>query len=91
MYTENKRKKRRAIFSPLVLTVDGALGPEALSFLRAIAYRLSLKWLVPFSLVMSWMRQRMALAVIRATKFCIRGSRVQCRGIGVDDDASLMQ
>lgn len=45
--------KRRATFTPFVVTVDGAFGKEAQGFLRAVARRLCVKWCLHFIAVMS--------------------------------------
>ena len=51
MAEEEKKQKyvsaveaRRGSFSPFVVTVDGAMGPEAVLFLRRLAEKLSAGW-----------------------------------------------
>ena len=93
---EKKRKyvtaaeARRASFSPFVVTVDGALGHEAVLFLRRLAEKLSAGWEKSYGEVLGWIKARLSFAVIRATDLCLRGSRVKWRsGTGIDDGAGL--
>ena len=93
---EKKRKYviaaevRRGSFSPFVVTVDGALGPEAVLFLRRLAEKLSVRWERGYGEILGWIKARLSFAVIRATDLCLRGSRVQWRpGTGIDDGAGL--
>ena len=77
-------------FSPFVVTVDGALGPEAVLFLRRLAEKLSVRWERGYGEILGWIKARLSFAVIRATDLCLRGSRVQWRsGTGIDDGAGL--
>ena len=81
---------RRASFSPFVVTVDGALGPEAVLFLRRLAEKLSSRWEKSYGEVLGWIRARLSFAVIRATNLCLRGSHVRWQsGTGIDDGAGL--
>ena len=93
---EKKRKyvtaveSRRASFSPFVVTVDGALRPEAVLFLRRLAEKLSSRWEESYGGVLGWIKARLSFAVIRATDLCLTGSRVRWRsGTGIDDGAGL--
>eukprot|EP01068_Selenidium_serpulae_P010606 Selendium_serpulae@DN5499_c0_g1_i6.p1 len=81
--------KRRGTFTPFVVTVDGASGDEATALIRSIARRLSAKWAIPYSQTAGWVRQRIAFAIIRATHFCLRGSRVRWRSLGIEDGGGL--
>ncbi len=93
--TSKKRKyatactDRRAAFTPFIVSVDGAIGPEATTFIRRLSERLSLKWSRPYSRVTHWVRTRLSFAIVRATSTCLRGSRVKWRSIGFEDGAAL--
>ena len=93
---EKKRKyvtaaeARRGSFSPFVVTVDGALGPEAVLFLWCLAEKLSVRWERGYGEILEWIKARLSFAVIRATDLCLRGSCVQWRSdTGIDDGAGL--
>ena len=78
------------IFLALCCDVDGALGPEAVLFLRRLAEKLSSRWEKSYGGVLGWIEARLPFAVIRATDLCLRGSRVRWRsGTGIDDGAGL--
>ena len=93
---EKKRKynqaaaDRHASFTPFVLSVDGLLAREADLTLQRFADKLSRKWDKPYAEVMGWMRTRLSFAILRATNYCVRGSRVKWRsGVGMEDGAGL--
>ena len=86
---ENKKKKKyldaclkqRRNFSPFVISTDGLMGKEADLLLRQIAQKLALKWHLPYSQVVNYVRTRISIAVTRATHLCIRGSRIPAPNI----------
>ena len=92
---EKKRKyslacqSRRASFTPLVVSVDGVLAPEAKYLVRRLSDTLSFKWEQPFSVVNNWVRARLSFAILRAALLCVRGSRTKWRSLGIVDGASL--
>ena len=94
----NNEKKRkyslachscRASFTPLVVSVDGVLAPEAKYLVRRLSDTLSFKWEQPFSVVNNWVRARLSFAILRAALLCVRGSRTKWRSLGIVDGASL--
>jgi hypothetical protein len=95
--TEKKRKYKKACeerrwhFTPFVCSVDGALGKEAVGFLKRLAHKLAIKWHSSYSVVMGFVRARLSLAILRATALCIRGSRKSVAGIrfALDDGAGM--
>ena len=78
----------RASFTPFVLSIDGALGREALSFIKRLAEHISLRWSKLYSTVMNWVRTRLLFATICATTLCLRGSRVKWRSANVLEDGA---
>ena len=70
---ENKRKYlpaaqlHHASFTPFVVSIDGALGHEALMFLQQLSDRLVSSWCKGYDYVFSRVRVCLAFAVIRAT------------------------
>ena len=80
--TAEKEKKRKYVttaepccgsFSPFVVTVDGALGPEAVSFLWHLGYKLSVRWERCYGKTLGWIKAQLSFAVIRATDFVFAG------------------
>ena len=52
---------RKAIFTPMCVSVDGMLGCEATAFLKQIGDMLSAKWKMDHETVMGWVRARLSL------------------------------
>ena len=72
------------------MSVDGALGHEALMFLQRLDDRLSSAWGKSYGHVLMWIKVCLAFAVVRATNLCFCGSRVCWRsGTGIDNGAGL--
>ena len=77
-------QERHMSFAPLVVSVDGMLGPEFASFLRRIGEALSTKWENPYSKTMNQVKCRLSSAVLRASNVCFRGTRTKWRSLGSD-------
>ena len=92
---EKKRKyqsacnDRRALFTPICVSVDGMMGKEAGVFVKRLADRLSRKWNRNYSTVLGWIRTHLTFAILRATILCLRGSRTKWRSITVVDGSPL--
>ena len=81
---------RHGSFSPFVVMVDGALGPEAVLFLRHFAEKLSVGWERSYGEVLDWIKAWLSFAIVRAHDLCLRRSRVHWRsGTGIDDGTCL--
>ncbi len=65
----------RRHFTPLVFTVDGAMAPETAKAVRHLSERLASKWDAPRGFVTQYVRSRLAISLVRATTYCLRGSR----------------
>ena len=93
--TEKKRKyhhaceRRRAAFTPFVVSVDGILGKEAKTLIDRLSDRLASKWGKSYEETVSWVRTRLSFAVLRATDLCIWGSRTRWRSLGIHDGATM--
>ena len=92
---EKKRKylqacqDRRAMFTPLCVSVDGMLGSEAAFFVKRMSDFLAAKWERSYSVVSGWVRARLSFAILRAVLLCVRGSHTKWRSLGIIDGASL--
>ena len=93
--SEKKRKyhqaclDRRALFTPLCISVDGLLGRETNVFIKRLADRLSLNWKHSYPHVLGWVRTRLTFSILRATLLCLRGSRKKWHTIDVTDGTPL--
>ena len=74
--------KYRHDFVPFVASTDGVLGKEAQSFLQRLSIRLASKWGRPYPPVCGYVNARIALALVRATHLCLRGSRRSTTSLG---------
>ena len=75
VYPEACLQKRRH-FSPLVASVDGFLGVEAMATLKRISSCLATKWRQPYLRTYGYVNSKIAITLVRATHRFIRGSRV---------------
>ena len=93
--TEKKQKysaganARHAHFTPLCFSVDGLAGSEVACFIKKLATGLSSKWERNYSEVLWWIRTRLAFAILRATRLCVRGSHSKWRCLGLEDGAGI--
>ena len=80
------RKKRHSLwafhdqrreFTPVVVSCEGMLGPEANTLLKRIAFKLAEKWHRPYSQVASFVKSKFVIALLRAKSRCLRGSRIK--------------
>ncbi len=73
------------------ISLDGALGTEAVGFLNRVAHKLAIKWHNSYSVVMGFVRAWLSLVVLRATALFIRGTRKSVRGVrfALDDGAGM--
>jgi len=62
-------------FTPLVYSVDGMEGAEAGAARKRLASRLAAKWGRSYSQLCGFVRSRLAIALVRATSRCLRGTR----------------
>ena len=82
-------EERRAVFTPLCVSVDRLFGKETEHFVKRIGQSLLLKWDKSYSQVMGWIRARLSFAILRATVLCLRGSRTKWRCLGIEDRAPI--
>jgi hypothetical protein len=82
-------EERHVSFTPFVTSIDGALGPEAKSFMRRLDEKLATKWKMPYSRVVSWTRTRLSFAILRATSHCLRGTRTKWRSLNILDGCGI--
>ena len=83
--------ERRRDFTPLIYSVDGMPGKEARSAERRLASLLASKWGRTYSELVSYVRARLSLAIIRSNTLLLRGERAHKwrRRSPVQDGAGL--
>jgi len=82
-HEKNKKKKYLAPclaqprhFTPFVVSADGLLGHEADAVVCKLAFTYAEKTDKPYSVVCGFMRNRISIAILRATHRCLQGSRI---------------
>ena len=84
-YRKHERQKRRqyeqrvrevdnSSFCPLVFSSSGGAGPAATVFLKRLAPRLSQVRVIPYSVMMGWLRCHLSFSLLRSSILCIRGA-----------------
>ena len=79
-YGQRVQEIEMAMFTPLVFSACGGMGPAATATVKRIASLLSEKWAQPYQ-IMCWLRFRYGFALIRASVMCLRGSRQHRSGL----------
>jgi hypothetical protein len=93
LHRKNESEKNRGVvqrinevehgtFNPLCFTTSGGMGPQTTVFMKNLASRLAIKRREPYSLVMGWIRARIAFALVRSTQVVLRGCRARKRVFG---------
>ena len=67
--------ERRCSFMPLIYSVDGMPCTEARAWERRVASKLAEKWNARFGKMVSYVRTRMSLAIIRSNTLLLHGER----------------
>src|SRR5210317_239205 len=83
--------ERRRSFAALVYSVDGMGCKEARAFERRVAALLAAKWDRPYSEMVSFVRTRMSVAIVRSNTLLLRGARTNGRAARpvLEDAAAL--
>ena len=68
------------------MAATGGLGPTATVVCKRLASLLAEKKGSPYSLTMTWLRTKLAFALLRSAVMCLRGSRSVC-GRSMSDSA----
>ena len=81
--------KRRADFTPFIVSTDRVIQREGQHFLKHLAARLAMKWSKPYIDVMHFIRVRLSISTLRATVHCIWEARQKLAGLHFKDGAVL--
>ena len=79
-YLESWEHQRKS-FTPLVFTIDGVRGTEAIAASKRLARILSGKWNKTYSKVCGYVNSPLSIALVRMSSRCICGSRNPIRRI----------
>ena len=87
--------QQRRHFTPFICSVDGILAKEASAMMKRLGRLISAKWDMPLSQVMSFIKIKLSIAILRAAHHCIRGSRIPAKAMSIGhtafkDGAGLM-
>ena len=74
-YDERVRQIELGSFTPIVLSTYGGMGPEASTFFRRLAGLIANKKDQRYSLVITWLRTRLSVLLLRSALMCLRGTR----------------
>ena len=78
-YMERVLEVEHASFTPLIIGTNGGMGDECQRFVSALSSKLAEKQNEKYSDIISWLRIRLSIEVIRSTLLCVRGSRTPFR------------
>ena len=90
IYRQHEQEKKRkyasrvmeiehGTFTPLVFTTTGGMAGECQRYHCRLAELLSIKKGEPYSATISWIRSKVAFAILRGALLCLRGSRTPRR------------
>jgi hypothetical protein len=90
-YMQRVLEVEQGTFTPLVFGTNGGMGEECERFISALANKLSQKGEHKYPQVISWIRTRLSIEIIRSAFLCVRGSRTPFRKRNEDlNDFELM-
>ena len=78
-YMQRVLEVEQGAFTPLVFGTNGGMGEECKRFISALANKLSEKGEHNYSQVVTWIRTRLSIEIIRSALLCVRGSRTPFR------------
>ena len=80
--SEKKRKYQQRVlevemgsFTPLIFGTNGGMGEECKMFMKHLAEKLAEKDVEGYPIVISWLRTRISLEILKSVNTSIRGSR----------------
>ena len=84
-YLERVLEVEHGSFTPLIFGTNGGFGQECSKFLKELARKLSGKTDHDYGNVITWLRTRISMEIIRSSLLCLRGSRSPFRCYQVED------
>ena len=74
-YSQRIMNVEHGTFTPLVFSINGGMGSEALAFHKSVAEKLAGKSGESYSKIITWIRCKLRFLILRACLTCLRGSR----------------
>ena len=74
-YEQRVREIEHGSFTPLIMSATGGVGAAAKVCYKRLASLLSVKWNMPYSCTLAWIRCKLSFSLIRSSIQCIQGSR----------------
>ena len=78
-YNEKVLQADHGTFKPLVFSIYGGMGRECHQFYFRLSDLLSEKRNLLKQVVANWIRTNVCFALLKSSRFCLRGSREVCR------------
>ena len=75
LYNERVLQVERGTFTPLIFSVMGGMGPEALCFTKLLCRKLSHKYSQDYSCVSNFFKCKLSFLIRKLVLLCVRGSR----------------
>ena len=88
-YSNEAAEVRRSTFTPIIASCEGIFDHEAQIYMKRMSTLLASKWGKSYSQVHGWLKARMQVCILRSVSLCIRGSRTQWRGAGIEHGAQI--
>ena len=74
-YEQRVREIEHGSFTPLIMSATGGVGAAANVCYKRLASLLSVKWNMPYSCSLAWIRCKLSFSLLRSSIQCLRGSR----------------
>ena len=84
-YEERIREVDEGSFTSLVFSSSGGAGPAATTMLKRLANIYANKMTISYNEAISWLRCRLAFALLRSSVLCLRGARAPKGRIDYDE------
>ena len=78
-YMQRVLEVEHASFTPLIFGSNGGMGEEGQRFVSALSNKLAFKQNEKYSDIITWLRVRLSVHIIKSTLLCVRGSRTPFR------------
>ena len=78
-YLQRVLEIEQGVFTPLVFGTNGGMGAECRDFISTLSSKLAEKGNDSYASVVSWIRTRLSIEILRSALLCVRGSRTPFR------------
>ena len=74
-YEDRVIQVEHGVFTPLVFSTAGSVGPAATIVLNRLSSLLATKWNIGYNKIISWIRCKIGFALNHSAIMCLRGTR----------------